>query len=171
MHLRRTFIVICLLLATASANSLESKANSEVISFKLNSWGKPLFSWTISPDGIGFYAESSPIAGKGFYDYHWTVRSIAVGPDGYSKIQRLMTPARALAKGSVECGERMTDLPYGSVSWQSPTAKLDGSFDTGCSSAAMRPIISSIQQAHNQVAEWSGKAKITEEKDVLSSHN
>jgi hypothetical protein len=147
-------------LAIAAALNLGAAAPTEpdAVSFELNSWGKPLDRWTIMADGSGELTTSSQKPGADFNDYTLAVQKLGPDPARYGRLIEALRPAQAFAGKTLPCGERATDMPYGSASWRRAGAERRLEFNVGCSSAKARKVIESLHAADGLVRQWAADA-------------
>lgn len=100
------------------------------ISYEVNSWGQLLLRWQINPDGSG------EIWRGGLGAKH--IRKFRLRLDGNALKTFIANAqdARAATRGGIKCQEEMTDMPYGTITWNYPGARQEYHFDAGCRSRA-----------------------------------
>jgi hypothetical protein len=125
----------------ASSAGVPGAAQAESISFQLNSWGYPVEGFTIASDGTGEYRKAPEFRAEP------RVTRFAAGRAGYAQIRAALAPVRRHASREVPCGQRMTDMPYGDIVWQSGSNRDTVSLNVGCRSAEMRAVVARAQQA------------------------
>jgi hypothetical protein len=136
----------------------------DAIAFEISSWGKPLVSWRIAADGRGTYTKSED--GRDFQHYRLVTRRFVAGLNGFARLRAALAPAAGYARREVPCGPRMTDFPYGSVTWTSGRVERRVRFDTGCRSAEAKSVEAAISAADALVAKWGGAGPIVETREV-----
>lgn len=139
MGIGPTIAVLCLGLlsgcATAAASGVSTaSSNAIAIGFQVNSWGNPVYGWTIDASGSATFTErprgtnlTDPIA----------ARSLTLSAEDFAAVRDIMARAEKLAGKELPCRSRATDLPYGSVTWTRPDGRKDVvRFDYGCAPSA-----------------------------------
>ena len=111
------------------------------IGFQLNSWGYPLEGFTIASDGTGEFRKAPQLRAEP------RITRFNAGRAGFERIRAALAPVRARAGTEVPCGQRMTDMPYGDIVWQSGSERATVSLNVGCRSAEMQAVIARAQEA------------------------
>ena len=132
------------------------------IAFHVSSWGRPVSSWTIAPDGSGSYTHAE---GPGF-GTRLVTRKVDAGAQGFARIRALLAPAERAAAAPPGCGQRWTDFPYGAAVWTGAAGKAEIPFDLGCKNPALKPIHEALQAAGNQMQTWSKAGQVIEDKEI-----
>jgi hypothetical protein len=163
-NLNKIALVATVLLAGCAASAAGGTDDAPVrepVSLTIKSWGKPLFDWTLNPDGTGRYTYSDNEGSTGFHDYRLVTKSISVGPEGHAQIAALLAPGRRFAGGEMPCERRITDMPYGQIGWgDAPAATVK--FDLGCRSAQADPVLEGLQKAQDAMMAWAKDAPVIE---------
>ncbi len=160
--MKRAIVLTACALALAAAGP--RRFMPETIAFEVNSWGKPLVSWQVGADGRGTYTKSED--GGDFQHYRLVTRRFDAGGTAFARLQAALAPARLYAGREVPCGPRITDFPYGSVTWTVAQVEQRVRFDTGCRSAEAKRVEAAIGAADALVAKWSASAPIVDTRDV-----
>ncbi|WP_422055940.1 hypothetical protein [Sphingomonas sp.] len=147
--------------ATLPPPSSAASAPAEPVGLTIKSWGKPLFDWTLAPDGTGIYTYADEGPTKAFRDYVVKTKRISVGRDGYARLAALLAPARRYAGAELPCQRTITDMPYGTISW-GPTADLQVKFDLGCQSSETKPVHEGLVRAQDLMKSWADTAAVVE---------
>lgn len=147
--------------ATLPPPSSTASASAEPVGLTIKSWGKPLFDWTLAPDGTGVYTYADEGPTKAFRDYVLKTKRISVGRDGYVRLAALLAPARRYAGAELPCQRTITDMPYGTISW-GPTPDLQVKYDLGCQSPETKPVHEGLVRAQDLMKSWADTAAIVE---------
>ena len=113
----------------------------ESISFQLNSWGYPVEGFSIASDGRGEFRKAPEFRAEP------RVTRFNAGRAGFERIRAALAPVRQHAGAEVPCGQRMTDMPYGDIVWQTGSNRATVSLNVGCRSAEMQNVVARAQQA------------------------
>lgn len=135
------------------------------IAFDIASWGKPLGSWEIAPDGTGSYSESEQIGGD-FLRYRITRRALKAGPEGYAEIRALLAPAERFAGKEIPCRLEITDQPYGKLVWRRAAGDVSVAFNYGCRSEETARIFPAIEKANARIKMWSRDGAVIDTRQV-----
>jgi hypothetical protein len=133
----------------------------EPLGLTVNSWGKPLFEWTINPDGSGTYTYADDTGAKDFRDYKRITKRLAVGTEGHAQIAALLAPARRYAGAGLPCERSITDMPYGEIRFGAPPPRTV-KYDLGCRSGATGPVHAGLTKAQDRMIEWAKGAPVIE---------
>lgn len=101
------------------------------VGYEVRSWGRLLLRWQVNPDGSGEIwrgARQQKDAGE-IRKYRLRLQG-----DPLRSFAADMEEARAATQKGIDCEKVVTDLPYGSVTWDYPAAQQAYSFDAGCRS-------------------------------------
>ncbi len=134
-------VVIFLAGCTAMAPAGPREGGVDSISFQLNSWGFPLEGFTIASDGTGEFRKAPQLRAEP------RVTRFNAGRAGFERIRTALAPIRRHAGTEVPCGQRMTDMPYGDIVWQSGADRATVSLNVGCRSAEMQAVVARAQEA------------------------
>lgn len=135
----------------------------ESIAFELSSWGRAMESWRVAADGRGLYTKSE---GRIFQHYRLVTRRVAAGRTAMAQLDAVLAPAERYAGREVPCGPRITDFPYGSVTWTIGGRTRRVRFDTGCQSREAESVAAAVRAADALVAKWGGAGPIVETREV-----
>src|SRR3954452_7698877 len=102
--------------AAASPPPAAAPVGGESLSLTINSWGKPLFDWTVSPSGDAVYTYAQAATPAKFFDYD-LVKRFRVAPADLQRLSALLAPGRRYAGGTIPCKPVMTDAAYGRIGW------------------------------------------------------
>ncbi|WP_294076617.1 hypothetical protein [Sphingomonas sp.] len=133
----------------------------ETVGLTIKSWGKPLFAWTLTPQGEGVFTYADEGATKDFRDYVLKTKRISAGRAGYAQVAKLLSPGRRYAGEKLPCERRITDMPYGVISWGAEPA-MQVKYDLGCQSAATTPVYDGMKRAQDLMKGWADKEPVAE---------
>lgn len=152
--------------AWLAAAAVMASAPPAALSLEANYWGKPLSSWTVEASGDVRYTYSKSVPGGAFGDYDVTTLRFHLSADEHRQVEALLAPARRFAGGPLPCKLVYTDGVYGTVSW---SAWEQVSFNLGCSSEEVAPILAKFEQANALLARLSERGKVVERKQMRAS--
>ena len=151
MHKAMGLLVWALSATAAAAGQSpapEMAAADGTVTFDVKSWGKNVAHWQLHTDGSGELWRFAKGADFWSYDvqkFHFVVRS-----DFLPQLRASLDALRKIAAHPPACGERSTDLPYGSLVWQgAETTKL--SFDFGCSESKTIEVLKNISAVDDEI--------------------
>src|SRR4051794_36625404 len=72
----------------------------ESVSLTINSWGKPLFDWTVSPSGDAVYTYAQAVTPAKFFNYDLVTKHFRVAPADLQRLRALLAPGRRYAGGT-----------------------------------------------------------------------
>jgi hypothetical protein len=162
-HRLPLMLVVLALPACAAASEPDSQgAPAGPVSYEVRSWGRLLLRWQVNPDGTGEIwrgAREQKDAGE--------VRKfrLLLQGDPLRSFTAEMEEARVATQKGIDCEKVVTDLPYGSVTWDYPGAKQVYSFDAGCRSEdgdAAMDIVSAASTIVETMASIDAKPYMTE---------
>lgn len=162
LALSATLLTAAAAAAAPAPSTVRTAADPDQVSMSTSSWGKPIARWTIRPDGSGEVATSKQVS-KDFTDFVVVTRRLDAAPGRYDRIIGLLRVAEPYAGKSLPCGPRMTDAPYGEVSWRREGVTRALSVDYGCQSAEAIRVLDQLDAAQNLVAGWAANAPVISE--------
>lgn len=136
----------------------------EAISFEVSSWGKPLQSWRIAADGTTEFRKSETLSG--FQHYRIDTRRLVLARADVARIASLLAVTQRHVGAGIACTERITDQPYGRVTWAVAGSSRQLAFDTGCLDTSARAPLEAIRAADALVAERAGGAPVVASEEV-----
>lgn len=145
---------------------LAAAVSGEPIGFTMNSWGKPLVRWTMAGDGSIEFVEAANRPGGDFRRYDEENRRTSPDLARRRWLEQVLTPVRKRAGRPPECGDRLTDLPYGEIRWGPAPAPIALGYDSGCRGADAVRVLARLRQANDQVAVWAHKATVIARRSV-----
>ncbi|MEA3038333.1 MAG: hypothetical protein QOE79_846 [Sphingomonadales bacterium] len=160
--MKRAIVLSACAVALAAAGP--HHRSPDAIAFEVSSWGKPLISWRVAADGRGTYTKSE--GGRDFQHYRLVTRRFAAGRTAFAKLDAALTWAAGNADREVPCGSRISDFPYGTVTWTIGHETRRVRFDTGCQSAEAKRVEAAVSAADALVAKWSVAGPIVETREV-----
>jgi hypothetical protein len=130
-------------------------------SYEVNSWGKPLGSWSISADGTGTWTRAEPFGGEGIPVVVET-RAIVSPPGGLQKLDAILGRLPDVPPSDSNCRDHATDMPYGTLalSGGGQGGAKEYAFDTGCLDPNYKHFIATLTQADALVGEWAKAGKL-----------
>ena len=146
--------------ATAPAPTTVPAEWSE-IGFAVKSWGRPMNSWTIRPDGSGIWVETVTEEGASFQEYALAQHPFDAGPEGYRRVAEALAGLAQNAPTADRCRERVTDLPYGTVRFTQGNQTREIAFDNGCRDADYQAFIAKLYQADGLVSGWGAASPVS----------
>ncbi|WP_109808008.1 hypothetical protein [Sphingosinithalassobacter portus] len=121
------------------------------ITLDYRSWGVLRYYFDIASDGTGTfrYAEK----GGSFYEPQIVTRQVAITRDQYARLVAKLAPAYgyAASPAGLECERRMTDAPYGDLTFARESGPSELRFDIGCFSDHSATVYDSIHAAIEMV--------------------
>jgi hypothetical protein len=153
-------------LAAFLADPAQAAPSPEKLSFKISSWGKPLFEWTVSRSGLARYTASEKTASGNFHEYDLVTRSFRISEADYHRIETLLKPGRRYAGGQIPCERRITDMPYGRVGWTEQGRTRETRFDLGCLSKEAIPVHRGLEAAQDLMERIAGQGRVIERREV-----
>jgi hypothetical protein len=157
------FLALAACTAAAASPTPRAAAPAESLSLDANSWGKPLSAWTVERSGAARYTFSRKVPGGHYRDYDLVTRSFRIRPADYSRVERLLRPARAYVGLGLPCRPTISDMVYGHVRWSKAE---EISYDLGCTSDAVRPIYEKLEAAETLVKRLSEAGRIVATEQV-----
>ncbi len=111
------------------------------------SWGVLRYYFDIASDGTGTfrYAEK----GGSFYEPPIVTKQVAITRDQYAQLVATLAPAYGYAASPIglKCERRMTDAPYGTMTFVREGGPSELRFDIGCFSDNSATVYDSIHSA------------------------
>ena len=140
---RGTFPALVLLAACTAvqAPSVPAGARVDSISFEIRSWGYVMEGFRIASDGSGEFRKAPEFRAEP------RVTRFNAGPAGFAQIRTALEGARRHTSSPPACGERITDLPYGDIVWQTGDRRATVSFNVGCRGAEMQQVVEQASRA------------------------
>jgi len=111
------------------------------------SWGVLRQYFDIASDGTGTYRYAEE--GGSFYDPVIVTRKVAITREQYAKLVATLAPAYGYAASdrSLSCDMRMTDAPYGTLTFERLSGASELRFDLGCLSEPGKLVYESISDS------------------------
>jgi len=136
---------------------LDSAQMLDRVHMGIYSWGKLISEWTIYSDGSAQIR--LPHNGSGNLQEHVVVtKSLGAIKGRYEQIANILRSAEIYAGKVLPCPNRITDLPYGEISWKNERVHGGFNFDYGCSSAKMFKVFDQREAAQALMKEWTANA-------------
>ena len=117
----------------SSAQENTDDAPWDFIEFEVKSWGSPLSSWRIIPDGGGSWAEAVRPDGTAPNEPASTAwHEIAPDEANYAKLVAILDDLPAPAPNSEYCTNFMSDAPYGTLRLTKGATTTEIAWNSGC---------------------------------------
>jgi len=136
--MRKTFsipIMLCLSACATDSTGSSAAPSGDLagpVTYKVSSWGRLLTQWQVNPDGSGEIWK-----GKGLGKGHGAVRKyrLRMSDEAMQAFVAKAEPLRRATENGIDCKRQITDMPYGSITWDYPEKQQSYAFDAGCRSA------------------------------------
>lgn len=148
--------------ATAPPPPTAAPVAEESLGLSINSWGKPLFDWTVSASGDAVYTYARPTIPAKFFDYDLVTKRFRVAAADLQRLRALLSPARRYLGGTIPCEPVMTDAAYGRILW----GERSVSYNLGCASKETRPVHDGLGAAQDLMERLARDAPEAEVKPV-----
>lgn len=166
----RAIVLVAILAGGCATTEVQApQAAEEPIAMTRKSWGKPVAEWRIAPSGEGWF-KSTRQAG-GFFDYDILTRRFSAGPDAYARLGALLGPAEGYVGRDLPCETRVTDAPYGTVTWGEGEAARQLRYDSGCMGAEAGGVMSALKAAEDFAEGLAAGAPIESVEEVRQPSN
>lgn len=127
------FGLAALLIACATPPET-APSDTTQIAFERRSWGNIQERWTVSADGRAAFEQ--PPAGARFGTPP-EERDYNISHADFQRIQTALAPAERFVTDGLACTHRITDMPYGAVTWRDADGQeREVSFNLGCERTA-----------------------------------
>lgn len=123
----------------------------DMVTFELNSWGKPVVSWIVTADGSGSWSETKD--GASFSDYSVVVHEIAADKAHHEALAALLKRLPFPAPVTEGCKNFMTDAPYGRIRLTHGATTVELAYNAGCMDAPYVAYLDVLKAAESLVAE------------------
>jgi hypothetical protein len=133
----------------------------------INSWGRPVFDWTLNADGSGVY-KASHRGSKSFTDYVVETRRLDPAAGRFDQVTALLKMAEAYGGKTLPCKLEITDMPYGTVSWRREGVVRELPIQVGCTSPQADAVYEQIRAADTLAAGWAKDAPVIDQAAVVA---
>ncbi len=139
--------------APGGPQSAATAGAPEAITLEIRSWGVLRTQWRLTADGTGSYTRAE--SDGDFYKPDMVTQPLAGTPDDFRAIVAILQPVRRVATaegGDLPCERVITDMPYGSVTFEQDDHPIRLDFDIGCRSDETPPVHEALAGAQEAVA-------------------
>lgn len=123
------FLVVPLALPACAAATSAPQVLPGPVTYEVRSWGRIMVRWQVNPDGTGEIWRGGQGRASALRKFRLKLEG-----DALRTFVANVEDARHATRDGVSCRKEIFDLPYGSITWDYPTAKQAYSFDAGCRS-------------------------------------
>jgi len=134
----------------------------DFVSFEVKSWGAPITSWRIGPNGGGSWTEAVNEEGqspRAQPSLAW--HEIAENPANYIALEEILRRLPDPAPNSSGCKNFMTDAPYGILRMTKGATTIEIAWNDGCRDPDYREFIDILREADQHIAGLGKAAPIT----------
>jgi len=142
---------------TSACAHEQGVAGNPTIAMTVNSWGHPLAEWSIGPDGEGEYRAPADGAGNMPTGAPLVTQQVSAGATGYEAIRDTLRPVEPYSGKELPCKNRITDQPYGELSWTEGEQKKVFSYNTGCLDPEAKRVFGAMRSAWDQMKAFGEK--------------
>jgi hypothetical protein len=132
----------------------------DMIAFEVKSWGRPVTSWRLLPNGSGSWTETVAKAGASFADYDLVWHELDAGQEGYRQVEETLSRLPVPAPDPSGCASFMTDLPYGTIRLTRGATTIEIAWNSGCMDEDYRAFVDVLKAADTTVAGWGRAGRI-----------
>lgn len=150
--------------ARPATKPMRAAPDFDVIAFEVSSWGRPLQSWRIAGGGDVEFRKAETLSH--FQHFRVDTQRLTLGPEDVARIASLLAVARHHGATEIACTERVTDQPYGRITWQAAGTTHHLPFDTGCINASARAPLEAIRTADALVADRAANTPVVASEEV-----
>lgn len=123
----------------------------DLVTFETNSWGHPLSSWQLMPDGSGNWVEAVRDEGAMPGDYRLSRHELEPDPAAYARLRTVIEALPLSPPSRENCASFITDQPYGTLRLQKGERAVELAFNLGCRDEAYRRFLAGLRQADDLV--------------------
>lgn len=160
----KPWLYISLAAATVSVSACahdQETSRNPTIAMTVNSWGRPVSAWSIGPDGEGEYRTPVESGGGKSADIPLITRRVSAGTAGYESIRATLQSVEPYSGKELTCENRITDQPYGELSWTEGEQKKVFNYNTGCLDPEAKKVFAAMRSAGDQMKAFGEKGAIT----------
>ncbi|WP_188053164.1 hypothetical protein [Sphingosinithalassobacter sp. CS137] len=155
--MRSAVVLIAVALAACSPMAGPGTAPTadlpDAIHLTVKSWGVNLHDWRIAADGTGTYTYADTTGETSFMQADQVTKRVSITPAGYARIAAALEPAAPYVRGEpLACAHRITDMPYGTVTFEDDGSESSFDYNIGCQSEAAAQVYDAIAAARDEVA-------------------
>lgn len=125
----------------------------DFVAFEVKSWGAPVTSWRMTPDGGGSWTEALREDGTPFNQppsLAW--HTIEPAAANYSALEAILRKLPQVAPDYEDCENRMTDAAYGTIRLTRGATTTEIAWNDGCFDEDYRAFIAVLKEADEHVA-------------------
>lgn len=130
----------------------------DIVTFEMNSWGKPVGSWMVTADGSGSWTESQQ--GASFNDYTLIVHEMTADKAHYDALAAILKRLPIPAPVIEGCKTFMTDAPYGRIRIARGATTIELYYNAGCNDPPYAAYLDVLKAADSLVAEWGKTGRV-----------
>jgi len=150
--------------ARPATKPMRAAPDFDVMAFEVSSWGRPLHSWRVASGGAAEFRKAETLSQ--FQHFRIDTQRWTLAPQDVTRIAALLAVARRHGETEIACTERVTDQPYGRITWQTAEAAHELRFDTGCINASARAPLDAIRAADALIAERAANAPVVASEEI-----
>lgn len=143
---------------------MEAAPDFDAIAFEVSSWGRPLQSWRVEAGGAAEFRKAETLSH--FQHFRVDTQRWTLALEDVMRIASLLAIARRHGETEIACTERVTDQPYGRITWQVAGASHELPFDTGCINASARAPLDAIRAADALIAERAASVPVVASDEI-----
>ena len=158
--LKRTVLFVIALCVAAPVTQASPALTGpwDMITFEMNSWGKPVESWIITTDGSGSWSETKD--GASFSEFSIVVHEIVADKAHYEALAAVLKRLPIPAPVTEGCHNFMTDAPYGKIRLTHGATTVELSYNAGCMDPPYAAYLDVLKAAENLVRQWGKDGKV-----------
>lgn len=150
----------------AARDGAEPAAEWDFIAFEVKSWGQPVSSWRITPDGAGSWTETrkAPVDAPAGDIAVWH----EIPPDAQLVLAlgRVLDRLPPVAPDYRGCANFMPDLPYGTLRLTRGAITTEIAWNSGCMDDGYAAFIALLKEADTLVAAAGRKGQVLREEPL-----
>lgn len=139
--MRKLLLSLLLVLPT----SVSAQALPGPVSYEVSSWGQLLVRWQVNPDGSGEIWRGG-LGKRAIRKFR-----LRLNRNALNTFVNNIEDVRKATRDGVPCQREITDMPYGSITWDYPEARQVYSFDAGCRSEKADEVQDILTAANSNV--------------------
>ncbi|MBX7496712.1 hypothetical protein K3172_12675 [Qipengyuania sp. 6B39] len=141
----------------------------DFVAFEVKSWGAPVTSWRMLPDGSGSWTEAVRTEGEppttppalAWHD-------IEAAPANYAALESILRRLPHPAPNYEDCDNFMNDAPYGTLRLTRGATTTEIAWNDGCMDEDYRAFVAVLKEADEHVASLGKAAPVSRTDDPPS---